>query len=213
MSEFWLCFFASVFLFSDSYSYHRVSLSSCRPSPSLNPQPASCQSSGVPPCTESKDSECMVGEVAVRETGFPGDHAAVDLLTLGAAASVGVDPSKEVARTSQDTALALPSLHQPASPSAPLGTSAQRLDDDVLPQFDATHRLSELTAAWGNFATFATSFGEKLQVSFSEVLSLDVRLSSILILSLFLFSLFLRIIPASFSCPKTRKSCLLRLVP
>ena len=38
-------------------------------------------------------------------------------------------------------------------------------------------------------ATFATSFGEKLQVSFSEVLSLDVRLSSVL-MSCFPFSLF-----------------------
>ena len=102
---------------------------------------------------------------------------------------VGVDPSKEVAGTSQDMALALPSLHQPASPSAPLGTSDQHLDDDVLQQFDATHRLSELTAAWGSFATFATSFGEKLQVSFFEVLSLDVRLSSVL-MSCFPLSLF-----------------------
>ena len=74
----------------------------------------------------------------------------------------------------------MPSLPAPASPSAPLGTGAPRLDDDVLHQFDATHRLSELTAAWGNLSTFATSFGEKLQVSFFEVLSLDVRLSSVL---------------------------------
>ena len=105
-------------------------------------------------------------------------------------------------------ALALPSLHRAASPSAPLGTGDQRLDDDVLQQFDATHRLSELTAAWG---TLATSFGEKLQVSFSEVLSLDVRLSFVLMpFFLFLFSLFLGIIPASFSRLKPRKSCLLR---
>ena len=53
-------------------------------------------------------------------------------------------------------------------------------------QFDATHRLSELTAAWGTFASF---FREKLQVSFSEVLSLDVRLSSVL-MSCFSLSLF-----------------------
>ena len=91
--------------------------------------------------------------------------------------AVVVDPSEEVARASQDTALVLPSLHQSASPSAPLVTSGQRLDDDVLQQFDATHRLSELTAAWG---TLATSFGEKLQVSFSEVLSLGVRLCFVL---------------------------------
>ena len=62
----------------------------------------------------------------------------------------------------------------PASSSVPLSA------DDVVHQFDATHRLSELTASWGDFATLATSFGEKLQVSFSEVLSLDVRLSPIL---------------------------------
>ena len=74
-------------------------------------------------------------------------------------------------------ALVLSSLPRPASPSAPLASGVQHLDDDVVQQFDATHRLSELTAAWG---TFMTSFGEKLQVSFSEVLSLDVHLSSVL---------------------------------
>jgi len=134
-------------LFPDSYSYRRVSLSSCRPSPSLTPQPPSCQSSGAPPRTESKDSESTVGEVAVRETGPPSDHAASDLLTPGVTVAVGVDPSEEVARASQDTALVLPSLHWLASPSAPLGTGGQRLDDDVLQQFDATHRLSELTTS------------------------------------------------------------------
>ena len=96
MSESWLCFFASIFLFSDSYSYRRVSLSSCRPSPSLNPQQTSCQSSGAPPCTESKDSESTVSEVAMRETGPPGDHAASDLLTSGVTVAMGVDPSEEV---------------------------------------------------------------------------------------------------------------------
>ena len=90
----------------------------------------------------------MIGEVAVRETRFPGDHTAADLLTSRMTVAVAVDPSEEVAGASQDTALVLPSLHQLASPSAPLGTSGQRLDDDVLQQFDATHRLSELTAAW-----------------------------------------------------------------
>ena len=104
----------------------------------------------------------MVGEVAVRETGPPGDHAASDLLTPGVTVAMGVDPSEELAGASQDMALVLPSLPVPASPSTSLGTCALRLDDDVLHQFDATHRLSELTAAWGNLATFATSFGEKL---------------------------------------------------
>ena len=82
----------------------------------------------------------MVGEVAVRETRFPGDHAAADLVALGEA--VAVDPSEEVAGASQDTTLVLPSLHRAASPSAPLATGGQCLDDDVLQQFDATYRLS-----------------------------------------------------------------------
>ena len=143
----------------------------------------------------------------MREIGFPSDHTAVDLLTPRATVAVAVDPSEEVVGASQDAALVLPSLHQPVSPSAPLGTSGQRLDDDVLQQFDAIHRLSELTTAWG---TFVTSFGEKLQVSFSKVLSLDVRLSSVL-MSCFslssLFSFFLRIIPASFSYVKPSVKC------
>ena len=98
MSEFWFCFFASVLLFSDSYC--RVSLSTGRPSSSLNPQSTSCQSSGAPLCAESRDSECTVGEVAVRETGFPGDHAAANLLTPGVTLAVVVAPSKGVARAS-----------------------------------------------------------------------------------------------------------------
>jgi len=54
----------------------------------------------VPPCTESKDSECTIGEAAVRETGFPGDHTAADLLTPGATVAMAVDPSEEVAGAS-----------------------------------------------------------------------------------------------------------------
>ena len=95
----------------------------------------------------------------MRETGFPGDHAAADLLTPGVTLAVAVGPSKGVARASQDMVLVLPSSHRSASPSAPLATSGQRLDDDVLQQFNATYRLSELTATWG---TFVTSFVEKL---------------------------------------------------
>ena len=152
----------------------------------------------------------------MREMGPLSDHAASDLLTSRVTVAVGVDPSEEVAGASQDTVLVLPSLPALASPSAPLGTGAPRLDDDVLHQFDATHRLSELTAAWGNLATFATSFGEKLQVSFSKVLSLDVRLSSILMscfsLSLFVQS-FSRDHPGFFFRLKLRKNCHLRLVP
>ena len=39
-------------------------------------------------------------EVAVRETGFPSDHAAADLLTPGMTLAVAVGPSEGVARAS-----------------------------------------------------------------------------------------------------------------
>ena len=137
-----LCF--CFFLFSDSYSCRRFSLSFCRPSPSLNPQLTSFQSFGAPLHSESLDSECAVGEVAVRATGFSGDP---NLLTPEVTVAAAAEPSGEVAGASQGTALVLSSLPQPASPSAPLPSGIQRLDDDVVQQFDATHRLSELTAA------------------------------------------------------------------
>ena len=87
----------------------------------------------------------------MRGTGFPDEPAAADSVALEVTVAMAVGASEETARASQDTALALPSLLAPASPSAPLGTGDQRLDDDVLQQFDATHRLSELTATWGPF--------------------------------------------------------------
>jgi len=101
----------------------------------------------------------VVGEVAVRVTGFSGDPSAADLLAPEVIVAMAVEPSEEVVGASQGMALVLSSLPRPASPSAPLPSGVQRLDDDVVQQFDATHRLSELTAAWG---TFVTSFGEKL---------------------------------------------------
>jgi len=100
VSESWLCFSASVFPFSNSYSYHRFSLSSCRPSPSLNPQSTSCQSSGVPLHSESLDSECAVGEVAMRVTGFSGDPAAADLLAPEVTVAMVGEPSGEVVEAS-----------------------------------------------------------------------------------------------------------------
>ena len=85
-----------------------------------------------------------------------GDDVAAVLVAPEGTVAIAVDSSREVAGTSHDVSLILPSPHQPSSPSAPLSTK------DVVHQFDATHRLSQLTASWGDFATFATSFGEKL---------------------------------------------------
>ena len=63
----------------------------------------------------------------------PSDEpAAVDSVAPKVTVAMAVGASKETAGASQDTALALPSLPTLASPSAPLGTSDQRLDDDVL---------------------------------------------------------------------------------
>ena len=134
------------------------SLSCCRPSSSLRPPSASCQSSGAPSVTEPQDSGRTIVEVAVWETRLSSDDAAADLVAPEVTVAIAVDSSREVTGASQDTSLVLPSPHQSSFPSAPLST------EDVVHQFDATHRLSELTASWGDFATFATSFGEKLQV-------------------------------------------------
>ena len=70
--------------------------------------------------------------------------------------------SEGLALASQEIALVVPSLHRPASPSPLLASGGPPLADDVVQQFDATHRLSELTAAWGSLSTLATSFGERL---------------------------------------------------
>ena len=89
-------------------------------------------------------------------TRFSGDDAAADLVAPEVTMAMVVDSSMKVAGTSHDVSLILPSLHRSSSPSAPLST------EDVVHQFDDTHRLLELTASWGDFATFATFFGEKL---------------------------------------------------
>ena len=160
-------------------------MSTFRPSSSLNPQSTSCQPSSVPLCTESQDSDHTVVEVAVRGT----EYAATDLLTLEVTVAMAADSTEGLAMASQEIALVMPSLPRLASPSPLLASGGPPLADDVVQQFDATHRLSELTAAWGSLSTLTTSFGERLQVSFSVVLSLDVRFSSVLT-SCFSFSLF-----------------------
>jgi hypothetical protein len=97
------------------------------------------------------------------------EHVAAESPTLGMVVTVAAGPFEEVARASsaQVAALVPSSSHQPVSPPAALGISSQRLDDDVLWEFDATRRLSELTIEWGVLVAGAASFGEKLQVGFS----------------------------------------------
>ena len=44
--------------------------------------------------------ECTVGEVVVRETGFPIEYAVADLLTPGVTLAMAVAPSEGVAEAS-----------------------------------------------------------------------------------------------------------------
>ena len=83
--------------------------------------------------------------------------------------AVAPGSSEGLAPASLEVALVAPSSPEPASPSPSLASGGPSFSDNVVQQFDATHRLSELTAAWGSLSTLATSFGEKLQVSFTAV--------------------------------------------
>jgi hypothetical protein len=85
--------------------------------------------------------------------------------------TVAVDPAMEVARASTTVASAqvVVSTAQPTSSSAGHASSSLRLEDDVVLQFDATHRLSKLTTSWGRLAAGVASFGEWLQIRASSV--------------------------------------------
>ena len=123
----------------------------------------------MPLSSEPQDSQHTVGEVAAGASELPGEVA--NLAALEVTVAVASGPSEGLASASREVALVVPSSPQPASPSPSLASGGPSFTDDVVQQFDATHRLSELTAAWGSLASSATSFGEKLHVSFSEILS------------------------------------------
>jgi hypothetical protein len=65
--------------------------------------------------------------------------------------TVAVDPAMEVAgiSTAVASALVVVSSAQPTSSATGHASSSLRLEEDVMLQFDATHRLSELTTSWG----------------------------------------------------------------
>ena len=209
MSRFWLHLFASVLLFSGSHL--RFLLSIFRPSSSLVSSSTSSQPSVVPPSTEPQDSQRTVDEVAAGATKLSGDGAAADLVALEVTVAMAVGSSEGLALASWEIALVVPSSPRPTSPSPSLTSGGPPFADDVVQQFDATHRLSELTAAWGSLSSLATSFEEKLQVSFFTVPSLDVRFSLVLILcfSLYLFAQsFSHDHTGFFFSSKNEKSCL-----
>ena len=118
-------------------------MSTFRPSSSLSLQSTSCQTSGAPLCTESQDSERTVIEAAMRGV----EYAVADLLTPEVTVAMAAGSSEGLVVASQEVALVVPSLHRSASPSPLLTSGGSSLADDVVQQFDATHRLSELTAA------------------------------------------------------------------
>ena len=100
--------------------------------------------------------------MAVGATKLSSDGVAADLAAPEVTVAITSGPSEGLASASQEVALVIPSSPRPASPSPSLASGGPPFADDVVQQFDATHRLSELTAAWGDLSSLATSFGEKL---------------------------------------------------
>jgi hypothetical protein len=94
------------------------------------------------------------------------DHAAADSPTLEEAVTMAVDLAMEVVGVSTAVASPLVVVSSTQSTSSPIGhaSSSLCLEADVVLQFDATHRLSELTASWGRLTAGAASFEEQLQV-------------------------------------------------
>jgi hypothetical protein len=90
------------------------------------------------------------------------------------------------ASTAHGMALVMVSMPQPTSSSAAHASTSQCLEDDVVLQFDATHRLSELTVTWQKLSAGVASFGEQLRVSvFSSCFLFSGRPTSFSSLSYF----------------------------
>jgi hypothetical protein len=94
----------------------------------------------------------------------PDDHAAMESPTPEVTMIVAVDPAMEVAGISPAVAstLVVVSSAQPTSSTVGHASSSLRLEEDVVLQFDVTHRLSKLSASWGRLAAGAASIGEQL---------------------------------------------------
>ena len=85
--------------------------------------------------------------MAVGATKLSGDGATADLVAPEVTVAIAVGPSKGLALASREVTLVVPSSPRPASPSPSLASGGPPFADDVVQQFDATHRLSKLTAA------------------------------------------------------------------
>ena len=75
------------------------------------------------------------------------EYAAADLLTPEVTVAMAAGSSEGLVVASQEIALVMPSSPRPVSPSHLLASGGPPLAYDMVQQFDATHRLSELTAA------------------------------------------------------------------
>jgi hypothetical protein len=91
--------------------------------------------------------------------------------------------------TVQDTTLVVVSTSLPCPPPAGQSLDNQRLEDNVVLEFDATHHPSKLTAAWEGLSAGVVSFGEQLQVGIFFFFFLVVQLHLLLFLIFFLFLL------------------------
>jgi hypothetical protein len=89
----------------------------------------------------------------------------------------------------QDTTLVVVSNSLSCPPPAGQSLDNQCLEDDVVLEFDATHRLSKLTAAWVGLSAGAASFGEQLQVGIFLFFFLVAQLLLLLFLVFFVFSM------------------------
>ena len=132
----------------------------------------------MPTSSEPQDSQHSIDEVAVGASELPGEVAVLAAPEVTVAVAPG--PSEGLTPASLEVALVVPSSPHPASPSPSLASGGPSFSGDMVQQFDATHRLSELTTAWGSLSTLATSFGEKLQVGFTATPLLHACFSSVL---------------------------------
>ena len=101
----------------------------------------------MPSSTEPQDSQYTASEVVAGATSLSGGDAAADLVAPEVTVAIAVGPSEGLASSSREIALVIPSLPRSASFSPSLAFGGPPFADDVVQQFDATHRLSELTAA------------------------------------------------------------------
>jgi hypothetical protein len=94
----------------------------------------------------------------------PDDLAIVELPTPEVTVTVAVHPAMAVAgiSTAAASALVVVSSAQPTSSAAGHASNSLHLEEDMVLQFNATHRLSELTVSWGRLVAGVASFGEQL---------------------------------------------------